>query len=149
MVAVLRDAPRLTELEVRSGDTVLRLRRPPPRQKKGDKPARVKVPGGSGPAAAGNSATTSSVVAGTTGASASPPAPVTAHMVGVFRAGRPPIAPGDLVKAGQVVGQIEAMRLMNDIVAPGAGRVQAVFVSEGQPVEYGQPLFEIIPQEVS
>ena len=48
---------------------------------------------------------------------------------------------GDVVKKGQVLCIIEAMKLMNEIDSDAAGVVKAILVENGQPVEYGQPLF--------
>ena len=75
---------------------------------------------------------------------------VEAPMVGTFyRASSPTADPyvseGDLVKEGQVVGIIEAMKLMNEIETRAAGRIAKILVENGQPVEYGQPLFLIEP----
>jgi acetyl-CoA carboxylase biotin carboxyl carrier protein len=50
---------------------------------------------------------------------------------------------GDHVESDTVVCIIEAMKLMNEIQAEVAGKVVKVFVENGQPVEYGQPLFGI------
>jgi biotin carboxyl carrier protein len=50
---------------------------------------------------------------------------------------------GDLVEAGQTVCIIEAMKLMNEIEADIAGEVARVLVENGQPVEYGEPLFAL------
>ena len=50
---------------------------------------------------------------------------------------------GDTVKEGQTVMIIEAMKHLNHIPAPRAGRVTAVFVENGQPVEFGEPLLII------
>ena len=50
---------------------------------------------------------------------------------------------GDVVKEGQTVMIIEAMKHLNHIPAPRAGRVTAVFVENGQPVEFGEPLLII------
>ncbi len=52
---------------------------------------------------------------------------------------------GDHVVAGQVLCIIEAMKLMNEIEADVAGEVMRMFVENGQPVEYGEPLFAIHP----
>jgi acetyl-CoA carboxylase biotin carboxyl carrier protein len=58
--------------------------------------------------------------------------------------GAPPFAKiGDTVSVGQVLCIIEAMKLMNEIESDHAGEIAKVFVSNGQPVEYGQPLFGI------
>lgn len=50
---------------------------------------------------------------------------------------------GDMVKEGQTVMIIEAMKHLNHIPAPRAGRVSAVLVENGQPVEFGEPLLII------
>jgi acetyl-CoA carboxylase biotin carboxyl carrier protein len=74
-----------------------------------------------------------------------------APMVGTFyRAPSPAVDPfvaeGDVVKEGQVLCIIEAMKLMNEIESKVAGRVARILIENGQPVEYGQPLFLIDPQ---
>jgi acetyl-CoA carboxylase biotin carboxyl carrier protein len=71
---------------------------------------------------------------------------IKAPMVGTFyRSSAPEAKPfaevGDSVKAGQTVCIIEAMKLMNEIEADAAGVIKAILVENGQPVEYGQPLF--------
>ncbi len=61
--------------------------------------------------------------------------------------GAPPfIKPGDHVAAGQVLCIVEAMKLMNEIESDVAGEVVKMLVANGQPVEYGQPLFAIRPK---
>jgi acetyl-CoA carboxylase biotin carboxyl carrier protein len=81
------------------------------------------------------------------------PAAVEGHavkspMVGTFyRASAPDAKPyvevGDAVKAGQTICIIEAMKLMNEIECDKDGVVKAILVENGQPVEYGEPLFVI------
>jgi acetyl-CoA carboxylase biotin carboxyl carrier protein len=75
---------------------------------------------------------------------------LTAPLVGVFyRAKGPGAAPfvevGDRVERGQQVAIVEAMKLMNEVVADRAGVLTAVHVEDGEVVEYGQPLFTIEP----
>jgi acetyl-CoA carboxylase biotin carboxyl carrier protein len=53
------------------------------------------------------------------------------------------VAPGDHVDKGQVICIVEAMKLMNEIESDAAGEIVKCFVSNGQPIEYGQPLFAI------
>ena len=70
-------------------------------------------------------------------------------LVGTFySASSPDSAPfvkvGDTVKKGQVLGIVEAMKLMNEIESECAGTVAEVLVENGEPVEYGQPLFRIV-----
>jgi acetyl-CoA carboxylase biotin carboxyl carrier protein len=55
------------------------------------------------------------------------------------------VSTGDAVKEGQVLCIIEAMKLMNEIEAKVAGRIAKVLVENGQPVEFGQPLFLVEP----
>ena len=86
-----------------------------------------------------------------TAAPAEPPAApegqvVKAPMVGTFyRSPSPDAKPfvevGQTIKEGQTVCIIEAMKLMNEIEADASGVVKAILVENGQPVEYGQPLF--------
>ncbi len=75
---------------------------------------------------------------------------VTSPIVGTFyRASSPDKPPyvevGDTVKKGQILCIIEAMKLMNEIESETAGKVVQILVENGQPVEYGQPLFVIEP----
>ncbi len=53
------------------------------------------------------------------------------------------VGPGDHVEKGQVICIIEAMKLMNEIEADATGEVVKCLVSNGQPIEFGQPLFSI------
>jgi len=73
---------------------------------------------------------------------------VKSPMVGTFyRAPSPDAKPfvevGDAVKEGQTICIVEAMKLMNEIESDASGTVKAILVENGQPVEYGQPLFII------
>lgn len=75
---------------------------------------------------------------------------ITSPMVGTFyRSPTPDAEPfvdvGDIVRPGQTVGIIEAMKLMNEIEADIKGRIIDVLVENAQPVEYGEPLFVIDP----
>jgi len=75
---------------------------------------------------------------------------VTSPMVGTFyRAPDPTSAPfvdvGDVVKKGQTLCIIEAMKLMNEIEADVDGTIADIFVENAKPVEYGQKLFAILP----
>jgi acetyl-CoA carboxylase biotin carboxyl carrier protein len=55
----------------------------------------------------------------------------------------PFVAPGDHVEKGQVICIVEAMKLMNEIESDATGEVVKCFISNGQPIEFGQPLFSI------
>ena len=73
---------------------------------------------------------------------------ITSPIVGTFYSAPSPEAKafvkvGDRVKAGQTVCILEAMKLMNDIESDFDGEVAEILVENGQPVEYGQPLFVI------
>ena len=73
---------------------------------------------------------------------------ITSPLVGVFYAAPsedadPFVKVGDLVKKGQVVGIVEAMKLMNEITSDCDGVVREVCVENAEAVEYGQPLFVI------
>ncbi len=88
-------------------------------------------------------------------AAAAPAAPVEEQLhivkspiVGTFYASPAPgspvfVSPGDRITQGQVICIVEAMKLMNEIESDAAGEVVKCLVSNGQPVEYGQPLFSI------
>jgi len=54
---------------------------------------------------------------------------------------------GDQVAAGQVLCIIEAMKLMNEIESDASGEIVKLLVNNGQPVEYGQPLFAVRPRK--
>ncbi len=74
---------------------------------------------------------------------------VTSPMVGTFyRAPEPSAAPfvevGDVVEAGQVIGIVEAMKLMNPVTAEHSGKIAEILVENAQPVEFGQPLVALI-----
>ncbi|MBI2217394.1 MAG: acetyl-CoA carboxylase biotin carboxyl carrier protein [Candidatus Rokubacteria bacterium] len=129
----------LCEVEIEHGDLRIRVQRAPL-----GFAADVSAPG-SPPAPVG----ASSLPAGEAGAGAL--VTVEAPMVGTFyRASSPTADPyvreGDLVKHGQILCIIEAMKLMNEIESKVSGRIVKILVENGQPVEYGQPLFLIDPR---
>lgn len=73
---------------------------------------------------------------------------VLAPLVGTFHTWAKPkggalVAVGDRVKAGQLVGTIESLNVLNEVETTVAGHVVEIFVQEGQPVEYGQVLMTI------
>ena len=55
------------------------------------------------------------------------------------------VSPGDQVDKGQIICIVEAMKLMNEIESDAAGEIVKCFVTNGQPIEFGQPLFSIRP----
>ena len=73
---------------------------------------------------------------------------VTSPIVGTFyRKPNPNADPyvevGDSVKNGQTLCIVEAMKLMNEITADASGSVVKIFINDGQPVEFGEPLFAL------
>ena len=73
---------------------------------------------------------------------------VTSPMVGTYYSASAPGAKafveiGSEIKVGQILCIIEAMKMMNQIESDKAGRVTAILVKNGEPVEFGQPLFII------
>jgi acetyl-CoA carboxylase biotin carboxyl carrier protein len=85
--------------------------------------------------------------------SAGPPAEyLNSPGVGVFYHAREPgaepfVSVGSVVRPGQQIGIIEAMKLMIPVEADRAGRVREVIKGNGEPVEYAEPLFALEPEE--
>ncbi|GAC1404803.1 MAG: hypothetical protein NVSMB64_08620 [Candidatus Velthaea sp.] len=71
------------------------------------------------------------------------PEMIAADVVGIVRLLRPQISEGQQVEGGRDLAFVEALGIRNPVRSRGAGRVCAVFVTDGQPVEYGQPLFAL------
>ena len=136
-LASLLDDTNLTEIEVEDGDRKVRVAR---------KAAQVAAPTNYAPPPA---AAPPAVAAAAPSAEAAP-APSAANavkspMVGtVYLApnpeAKPFVAVGQKVAAGDTLVIIEAMKVMNPIVAPSAGTVAAILIESGQPVEFDQPL---------
>ena len=132
----------LTEIEIEKGDLRIRVAR--------TVTATATVPVTSPQAAAAAAppppAPAMAVPAASTGKNH--PGAVPSPMVGTaFRKPSPEaknfVEVGSRVEAGDKLLLIEAMKTFNDIVAPRAGTVTAIFVEDGQPVEYGEPLLVI------
>ena len=75
---------------------------------------------------------------------------ITSPLVGIFYSAEAPeaedyVSVGDTVKKGQVIGIIEAMKLMNEIKSDYDGIVTKILVNNEQLIEYGQPMFVIEP----
>ena len=68
---------------------------------------------------------------------------VASDVVGIVRLLRPAIAEGQDLDGDRELAYVETLGIRNAVHSRGGGRVSAVFVHEGQPVEYGQPLFAI------
>ena len=151
ILAVLKDSD-VSELELeRGGGVRLKIRRGPIPAAAGTmmQPVMMQAaPTGASPAAP---------AAGSTGAAPAAPAAaekpgkmITSPFVGTFYRAPSPEAPnyvevGAAVKKGAVLCIVEAMKLMNEIEAEFDGKVAEILVENGQPVEYGQPLFRIEP----
>jgi acetyl-CoA carboxylase biotin carboxyl carrier protein len=128
------------ELEITEGEERVRISRSPP----------------NAPVVMASHAPTAMVAPGELQAppgGTAPPAAAPGHtlkspMVGTFYRAPSPGAPsfvevGQQVAKGQTLCIIEAMKLLNEIESDAAGTVKAILVENGQPVEYGQPLFLI------
>lgn len=134
LVGLVRDA-RISELTVRVGDWRVTIRKgiaptPPPAVAEG----RAAPAQGSEPAAD------------------TPPSPtyvpVTSNWVGIVRRlqnGKPLVQVGDTVRKGQTVCWVDALGVRNEVRAPASGRIVEIFVEDGQPVEFGQPLMLLEP----
>jgi acetyl-CoA carboxylase biotin carboxyl carrier protein len=124
----------LSEIEVSAGDVRVRLQR--------SNPSGARLPGMTAPSPDASPSAASNAVTGLV--------TIEAPMVGTFyRASAPEAEPyvreGDAVKQGQVLCIIEAMKLMNEIESKTSGRIHKILVENGQAVEYGQPLFLLVP----
>lgn len=132
---------RLTELEFEKKGTRIRVRREPspgPSTPALEPSVVIETPPHPAMPHAGPSAETSQFFT------------VTSPIVGTFyRASAPDASPyveeGDVVKKGQVLCIVEAMKLMNEIEAEVDGRIIKILVESTTPVEFGQPLFLIDP----
>jgi acetyl-CoA carboxylase biotin carboxyl carrier protein len=136
-LAALLSELGLTEIEATVGGVHVRVQR---QSSAAPSPAVVAVPALAHPAPVTDVAAATAVSAVT----------IEAPMVGTFyRASSPTAEPyvreGDAVKEGQILCIIEAMKLMNEIESRTGGRIAKILVENGQPVEYGQPLFLIEP----
>jgi acetyl-CoA carboxylase biotin carboxyl carrier protein len=140
--AELAQAARpLHRMKVQAGDVAVELEWPHPAGPDGESAAPVAATAEPGPAG-------SDAPGSDTETDAGDRAHVCAPLVGTFyhapKPGDPPfVRPGDTVEAGQQVGILEAMKLMNPIEADQRGVVAEVLVPDGTPVEYGQPLIAL------
>ena len=73
------------------------------------------------------------------------PIVIIAPVVGYFHHLKPVIGLSAAVAAGQTVGLVKAMQLNNEVAAPVGGVISDVLIEDGQPVEYGQPLYHLRP----
>jgi acetyl-CoA carboxylase biotin carboxyl carrier protein len=68
---------------------------------------------------------------------------VASDVVGIVRLLRPAVGEGEQLDGDRDLAYIETLGIRNAVRSRGGGRVTGVFVHEGQPVEYGQPLFSV------
>ncbi len=134
----------LSEMDLRQGDTRIQIRR--------GRQAPVETVVRSAPMAAPAAPAAPLPVPEATPAVAKPPeeheALIVSPMVGTFYSASDPDSPpyvkvGDPVGADTVVCIVEAMKVFNEIKAEVSGKIVAVLVDNGEPVEFGQPLFKV------
>lgn len=139
----------IAEIEIKEGEESVRISRHPTGAGAMMAPIQYALPPQAAPAPAA-AAPTAAVAAPV--AAAAPAArgenTVTAPMVGTYYASSSPGAKafveiGTEVKAGQTLCIIEAMKMMNQIESDRTGKVVAILAANGEPVEFGQPLFII------
>ena len=135
-LAELLSANDLTEIEVEDGDRKIKVRREAA-PLIAAAPAMVAAPapaaGTAAPTAAAEEAAGNAVKSPMVGTCFLSPEP----------GAKPFVAVGDSVKAGDTLLIVEAMKVMNPITAPAGGVVKQLLVSDGQPVEFDQPLVVI------
>jgi acetyl-CoA carboxylase biotin carboxyl carrier protein len=142
----LLEESNVAEIEIREGEETVRISRnyphsqPMPQQYYMQAPPQAMAP----------------AVAGVPAAAAAAPAapgykgqPVKSPMVGTFYRSpspdsKPFVAVGQQVKATDIIGIVEAMKMMNQIEAGRAGVIEALIAQDGQPVEFDQPLVVIV-----
>ena len=141
----------IAEIEIKEGEEALRISRMPTGTATGHQAPQLAH---LAPLAAGAGGAAASASAALPAAESAAPKPkpnehvITAPMVGTFYASPSPGAKafveiGDEIKVGQVLCIIEAMKMMNQIEADKAGRITSVMAQNGDPVEFGQPLFVV------
>lgn len=139
-LAQLLDDAELTEIEVKVGEKRIRLSRQTVAVAQPAAAPMATIPAAAQAASAPGAPATVEA--------AQHAGAVTSPMVGtVYVAPEPGAAPfvqiGDTVAEGQTVLIVEAMKTMNPIPAPRAGRIAAILVADAQPVEFGEPLLVI------
>jgi len=139
----------IAEIEIKEGEEAVRISRMPT-----GSAAVHSMPAYAMPMAAPVAAPAPAAAASAAPAEVPAPRPrpnehvVTAPMVGTFYSAPSPGAKafveiGDEVKVGQTLCIIEAMKMMNQIESDKAGRVTSIMAQNGDPVEFGQPLFVV------
>ena len=140
----LLEASDIAEIEIKEGEEAVRISRY-------SSTATAIMPGPPAPVAAAPAPTAAvaASVEGKPAVAANAGHVVSSPMVGTFYRSPSPSSPafievGTHVKAGDVVCIVEAMKMMNQIEADKAGVVEAILVSDGEPVEFDQPLLTIV-----
>ena len=142
---------QVAEFDLDRGDLKIRLKFNQPEASKAGLSDLARLLAAAPQQAGGAAATHSAAPAAQAPVTAEPEAGlhvVKSPMVGAFFGSPSPgaapfVTAGDRVAKGQVIGIIEAMKLMNEIESDAAGGIVNCLVSNGQPIEYGQPLFSI------
>ena len=135
-LAELLSANELTEIEVEDGARKIRVRREAPVQYVQATAAPTPTASSAAPIAAPSA---EAAPAGPAGEAVKSPMVGTAFL-SAEPGGKKFIAVGDTVKVGDTLLIVEAMKVMNPILAPRAGIVRQLLVADAQPVEYDQPL---------
>ena len=140
----------IAEIEIKEGEEAVRISRMPVGASVAHPPQLTHL-GALAPGAVATAPVAGAEVAAAESAAQKPKPSehvITAPMVGTFYASPSPGAKafveiGDEIKVGQVLCIIEAMKMMNQIEADKAGRLASVMARNGDPVEFGQPLFVV------
>jgi acetyl-CoA carboxylase biotin carboxyl carrier protein len=146
----LLDETGVAEIEIKEGEESVRISRHPAGATYAMMPQHMSYAPAQAPAPAAAPALNAAATAAAEQAQRAAVADqtVTAPMVGTFYSASTPGAKpfvdiGSEVKAGDVLCIIEAMKMMNQIESDKAGRIVSVLAKNGDPVEFGQPLFVI------
>ena len=139
-LAELLSSNDLNEIEVEDGERKIKVRRDAPQAFVAAAPQQIAAAPAAAPAALAAAAPQAAAPEQDLGGEA-----VKSPMVGTAYlssepGAKPFVSVGDSVKAGDTLLIVEAMKVMNPITSPKAGTVKAVNVSDGQPVEFDQPL---------
>jgi acetyl-CoA carboxylase biotin carboxyl carrier protein len=139
-LANMLDATQLTEIEVQDGERRVRVaRKAAPAAPVAYQPAPLAAPAPPLAVAAPTPAETGASAPASTADTVRSPMVGTAYLSAEPGA-KPFVAPGHKVAAGDTLLIVEAMKVMNPILAPAAGTVRELLVTNGQPVEFDQPL---------
>jgi acetyl-CoA carboxylase biotin carboxyl carrier protein len=131
VAAACRDG-ELSRLQVTDGDLTIEVRRSPGGRAAAstaaaEAAAADDAPSGNGVVSAGEASTVM----------------LRSDVVGIIRLARPAVSEGAAVPEGRELAYVESLGIRNPVTAGAAGRVLRVLVNDGEPVEFGQPLFEI------